>query len=52
LAKTLSSSECTEIRKYYMYDEEFDLIRPKGVFPYSFIDDWSKLDLPDKDDFF
>lgn len=55
LAKTLSSSECTEIRKYYMHDEEFDLIRQKGVFPYSFIDDWSKLDLthlPDKDDFF
>jgi hypothetical protein len=50
-----SSSECTEIRKYYMYDEEFDLIRQKGVFPYSFIDDWSKLDLthlPDKDNFF
>lgn len=55
LAATLESHQCQEINKYFPLDKQFCLIRQKGVFPYSFVDDWNKLDvekLPNKIDFF
>ncbi|KAB0790197.1 hypothetical protein PPYR_15471, partial [Photinus pyralis] len=55
LAKNLSDSECTEITKFFGSGREFELIRQKGVFPYSFVDSYDKLNLttiPNKSDFF
>ncbi|XP_064214277.1 uncharacterized protein LOC135266857 isoform X1 [Tribolium castaneum] len=55
LAAALDDAQCMEVKRYFPVDREFQLIRQKGVFPYSFIDDFSKLDLtelPQKIDFY
>lgn len=46
LAKGLSENEFIETKKHFPNKEEFDLIRQKGVFPYSFVDNLNKLDSP------
>ncbi|XP_050506238.1 uncharacterized protein LOC126884351 [Diabrotica virgifera virgifera] len=55
LSQTLESSQCNEIRKYFPGEKEFGLLRRKGVFPYTFIDSYMKLDerhLPSKENFY
>ncbi|KAB0790736.1 hypothetical protein PPYR_15666 [Photinus pyralis] len=55
LSKNLSDSECNEIKTFFGTGRAFELIRQKGVFPYSFVDAFDKLDqtqLPNKADFF
>lgn len=55
LAESLEPTQCIEIKKYFSDKNKFDIIRQKGVFPYSYVDCMEKLDqnhLPSKDDFF
>lgn len=55
LGNGLSVEQFTETRKHFPADDEFDLMRQKGVFPYSFITDFKKMDnssLPTKNDFY
>lgn len=42
LAKSLTSDQCIETRKEF--DSNFELMRQKGIFPYSFVDSMEKLD--------
>lgn len=54
LADSLTSQDFFETRKHYN-GSTFELMRQKGVFPYSFVDNVSKLDvttLPSKADFY
>ncbi|EFA09106.1 hypothetical protein TcasGA2_TC015228 [Tribolium castaneum] len=44
LSQTLTSNECLTIRKHFPDDNQFNLIRQKGVFPYSYLDCFNKLD--------
>ena len=44
LASYLSNDEKKVTRKYCRYDLEFNLLTRNGVFPYEYIDNWSKLD--------
>ena len=37
LAESLKEEECIELKKHFA--ETFDLVRHKGVFPYSYVDD-------------
>lgn len=46
LAQNLNDDQCVEVRKAFPTDEEFNLIRQKGVFPYSFVTSFEKLDYP------
>jgi hypothetical protein len=43
LAKTLPSEDCLNIQKFFPKESEFYLIRQKGVFPYSYVDCFDKL---------
>lgn len=55
LAKNLPSDLCLEIRKRFSNDVQFALMRQKGVFPYSFVDSFDKLNeetLPPREAFF
>ncbi|XP_072376726.1 uncharacterized protein [Diabrotica undecimpunctata] len=55
LSQTLESSQCNEIRKYFPGEKEFGLMRRKGVFPYTYIDSYIKLEekhLPSKEKFY
>ncbi|XP_030767535.1 uncharacterized protein LOC115891247 [Sitophilus oryzae] len=55
LSQNLTSQQCREVRKYFPNEEEFKVIRMKGVFPYSYVDSFSKLDdtkLPPIDGFY
>lgn len=55
LANSLDSSQCFEIQKRFSDKKKFQLIRQKGVFPYSFVDSLKKLEneeLPTIDDFY
>ncbi|XP_072389467.1 uncharacterized protein [Diabrotica undecimpunctata] len=55
LSKTLNDNQCLELQKYCRSNEEFGLLRQKGVFPYSYLDNFSKLDevsLPTQEEFF
>lgn len=42
LASTLHSSKCIEIKRAFGAD--YELMRQKGVFPYSYVDSFTKLD--------
>lgn len=46
LAKNLVDSQCKEVRKYFSNEREFSVMRHKGVFPYSHVDCFAKLDEP------
>ena len=55
LASTLSDDQCVEITKHFKEKAKIDLIRQKGVFPYSYLTNVNKLkdtQLPSKDRFF
>lgn len=55
LSNNLNSDQCVEIKKRFSEAAKFDIIRKKGVFPYSYIDNINKLkdgELPSKNDFF
>ncbi|XP_072400401.1 uncharacterized protein [Diabrotica undecimpunctata] len=55
LSKTLNDNQCLELQKYCRSNEEFGLLRQKGVFPYSYLDNFSKLgevSLPTQEEFF
>ncbi|KAJ8939468.1 hypothetical protein NQ318_022522 [Aromia moschata] len=43
LSRSLESHQCNEIRKYFENEEQFLLIRQKGVFPYNYKDSFEKL---------
>ncbi|KAK4874041.1 hypothetical protein RN001_013401 [Aquatica leii] len=55
LAQTLADEQCTSLRKFYSDDQKFNLARVKGIFPYSYVDNYTKLSercLPKKEDFY
>ncbi|CAH1099678.1 unnamed protein product [Psylliodes chrysocephalus] len=55
LSETLDSSQCNEVKKYFYNEKEFNLMRRKGIFPYSYVSSFEKLDeegLPSKEKFF
>ncbi|XP_050518973.1 uncharacterized protein LOC126893074 [Diabrotica virgifera virgifera] len=55
LSTTLDSEQCTEIRKYFPNTKHFELVRHKGVFPYSYMDGFDRLKektLPPKENFY
>lgn len=55
LSNGLDSEHCIETKKYFSDVKVFDVMRKKGVFPYSFIDNIEKLDvtsLPSKINFY
>lgn len=55
LGNGLNTTEFRETRKHFVTDGEFNLMRRKGVFPYSFIDSIDKMNnsnLPTKNDFY
>ncbi|XP_071056528.1 uncharacterized protein [Onthophagus taurus] len=55
LGSFLEDNQCVQIRKYFRNEEQFRLIRQKGVFPYSFVDSFEKLNLsalPDRNSFY
>ena len=43
LSKNLDAVHCTELKKFFPDDEKFNLLKRKGIFPYSFIDNIEKL---------
>ncbi|KAJ8909605.1 hypothetical protein NQ315_003716 [Exocentrus adspersus] len=55
LASNLNDDQFQETRKYFPNRDQFQLIRQKGVFPYSFVTSLDKLNhetLPTKEDFY
>lgn len=55
LANTLNDDQCKEVSKYFIEMPKFKLIRQKGVFPYKYLNDHTKLNdicLPEKKDFY
>ncbi|CAG9769955.1 unnamed protein product [Ceutorhynchus assimilis] len=55
LSQNLKPEQCREVRKFFPAEDEFQIIRQKGVFPYSYVDSFSKLNdnkLPSIDDFY
>ncbi|KAJ8909922.1 hypothetical protein NQ315_017226 [Exocentrus adspersus] len=51
----VKSHQCIETRRHFQEDEQFNLIRQKGVFPYTYTDSMQKLEekqLPSKEKFF
>ncbi|XP_025829967.1 uncharacterized protein LOC112904359, partial [Agrilus planipennis] len=55
LSDELDAHQCLQVKKYFPDPNHFQLMRRKGVFPYSYVDDVAKLDettFPQKDDFF
>lgn len=56
LSNSLNTDDFIQTKKYFPNPEVFDVMRKKGVFPYSFVNDISKLDttssLPSKNDFY
>ena len=37
LSKNLNNDQCKNLRKYYNNEEQFKLLRKKGVYPYEFV---------------
>lgn len=55
LASTLDDNQCIEVQKHFNEIEKFKYIRQKGIFPYKYIDNITKLDetkLPEKEQFY
>ena len=55
LSRNLKDDQFREVKKYFPREDEFQLIRQKGVFPYSHVDSFLKLDdtkLPSIDGFY
>ncbi|XP_071056904.1 uncharacterized protein [Onthophagus taurus] len=55
LVSYLDDKDCVEVKKKFKDSEEFRLMSQKGVFPYSFVDSFEKLEyskLPDHTQFY
>lgn len=55
LAANLEADQCREVRRKFPEDVRFNIMRQKGVMPYSYLDDISKLkerSLPCMDEFY
>ena len=55
LSSNLTDEQCKILKKEYPDNDIFKLMRQKGVYPYEYIDGWSKFDetkLPNKDKFY
>lgn len=55
LGANLDDDQCREVRKYFPDNEQFKLLRQKGVFPYSYVENFTKLNevqLPRPEDFY
>lgn len=55
LAKNLPSCDYLQLKKYCKNDMKFELLKQKGVFPYSYVDTFLKLDetkLPSREQFY
>lgn len=55
LAETLTADQCVQVRKSFGDGTKFDLMRRKGVFPYSYVNSFSTLDqtfLPTMEEFY
>ncbi|XP_057296278.1 uncharacterized protein LOC130625239 [Hydractinia symbiolongicarpus] len=51
----LSDDQCKNLRKFFKGDEQFKLLRRKGVYPYEYVDSFDKFNetkLPAKDAFY
>lgn len=55
LSKELDDDQCFEVKTFFPENEKFNLLRKKGVFPYSYLDCFEKLNdvsLPSQDKFY
>lgn len=55
LSKSLSENDFLNLSREFTDKRQFDLMRKKGVYPYDYVDSWSKYDetkLPSKDHFY
>ena len=55
LANNLSDDQCKNLRKFFKDDDQFKLLRRKGVYPYEYVDSFDKFNetkLPTKDAFY
>ena len=54
-ASNLDEDQCKNLRKFFDDEEEFRLMRRKGVYPYEYVDSWEKFEeteLPSKEAFY
>ena len=55
LASNLDGDQCKNLRKFFDDEEQFRLMRCKGVYPYEYVDSWGKFEeteLPPKEAFY
>lgn len=55
LSQNLTSDQCVEIKKHFGNDLKFEIMKQKGVFPYSYVDSFDRLEekrLPTYEDFY
>ena len=55
LASNLDDDQCKNLRKFFNDEEQFRLMRRKGVYPYEYVDSWDKFEetaLPPKEAFY
>ena len=55
LASNLDDDQCKNLRWFYRHEEDFNLMRRKGVYPYEYVDGWEKFKetaLPPKEAFY
>lgn len=55
LASYMNKDDMTFVRKHFPDQVEFDLLTRKGVFPYDYVNDWTRLDetsLPSRESFY
>ena len=55
LASNLDDDQCRNLRQFFDDEEQFRLMRRKGVYPYEYVDSWEKFEeteLPPKEAFY
>ena len=55
LASNLDDDQCKNLRQFFDDEEQFRLMRRKGVYPYEYVDSWEKFEeteLPPKEAFY
>ena len=55
LASNLDDEQCENLRQFYTEEQQFKMMRRKGVYPYEYMDSWDKFEetkLPPKDAFY
>ena len=54
LSKNLNDDQCKNLRKYYTKEEQFKLLRKKGVYPYEWTayERLNDTELPPKEKFY